>query len=81
MIAHAPRLLEKSYAELDFSYGLEVPTTSAEFTTHLTLALGESLFHFNGDFNADIAIRNLYAEARGVLGDDTVKGWFANVSR
>ena len=25
VIAHAPRLLEKSYAELDFSYGLKVP--------------------------------------------------------
>lgn len=68
VIAHAPRLLEKSYAELDFSYGVMVPATQAEFTTHLTLALGESLFHFNGDFRADIAIRNLYVEAKGALG-------------
>lgn len=70
VIAHAPRLLEKSYAELDFAYAVKVPTTGAEFTTHLTLALGESLFHFNGDFRADIAVRNLYVEAKGALGDD-----------
>jgi len=70
IVAHAPRLLETSYAELDFSYGLQVPTTKAEFTTHLTLALGESLFHFNGDFKADIAVRNLYVEAKGALGED-----------
>ena len=70
VIAHAPRLLETSYAELDFSYGLRVPSTETEFTTHLTLALGESLFHFNGDFQADIAIRNLYVEAKGALGPD-----------
>ncbi|MBT6492162.1 MAG: hypothetical protein HOK97_20485 [Deltaproteobacteria bacterium] len=70
VIAHAPRLLEKSYAELDFSYALNVPSTGAEFTTYLTLALGEALFHFNGDFRSDIAIRNLYVEAKDALGKD-----------
>lgn len=62
VIAHGPRLLESAYAELDFAYTLPSKTTDTRFTSHLTLALGESLFHFNGKFSAEMAVRNFYLE-------------------
>ena len=44
IIAHAPRLLEASYAEWIFPW-FESSQYQERTTTHLTLALGESLFH------------------------------------
>ena len=63
VVSHGPRLLESSYAELDFSYSQRAAPTSPLFRTQLTLGLGEGLFHVSGNFDADIAIRNLYLEA------------------
>ena len=67
MIAHPPRLLETPYAEIDLAYTHEVRSTGTSFHTQLTLALGENLFHLTGKFEADLAIRNLYLEARDVI--------------
>ncbi|HOX44176.1 MAG TPA: carbohydrate porin [Myxococcota bacterium] len=67
VIAHPPRLLETPYAEVDLGYRHTVPSTGTSFLTQVTVALGERLFHFNGDFAADIAIRNLYLEVRDLL--------------
>jgi len=67
VIAHPPRLLEAPYAEVDFAYRHVVRSTGTSFHTQLTLALGERLFHFSGDFAADIAVRNLYLEVRDLL--------------
>jgi len=65
LVAHAPRLLQGSYAELDFSYAHLAG--DGRFHTQLTLGLDDKLFHFDGDFASQIAIRNLYVEARDVL--------------
>jgi len=67
LVAHPPRLLEGPYAEIDLSYRHEVQKTGTKFQTQVTLALGEKLFHFTGDFEADIAIRNLYLEVQDVF--------------
>ena len=74
VVSHGPRLLESSYAELDFSYIQAQSNESAVFRTQLTLGLGEELFHFSGDFDSDIAIRNLYLEA-GRLGLEGLSVW------
>jgi len=64
IIAHPPRLLEAPYAEIDLSYTHLVKSTGTTFHTQFTLALGEKLFHMTGDFEADLAIRNLYLQVR-----------------
>ncbi len=72
--SHPPRLLESSYAELDLGYGYHHDGSGATLVSHLTLAFGEKLFHFDGDFAADIALRNLFLEARNV-GVDGLGVW------
>ncbi len=67
LVTHPPRLLESSYAEIDFAYEQKLPSSPATFLTQITLALGDKMFHFNGDFAADLAIRNLYLEVRDAL--------------
>ncbi|MBI5510800.1 MAG: carbohydrate porin [Deltaproteobacteria bacterium] len=67
LVDHPPRLLEGTYAELDVGTVYAVPQSSATLTSQLTLALGERLFHFSGEFAADLAIRNLYVEAADLI--------------
>ncbi len=67
LVAHPPRLLEGPYAEVDLAYTHLVESTDTTFHTHLTLALGEKLFHYTGDFAADLAVRNLYLEVHNAL--------------
>jgi maltoporin len=65
VVSHGPRMLESSYAEVDFRTSLE---TSDGFTTRvlMTLALDAPFAHFSGDFtDQSLAVRNLYAETRG----------------
>lgn len=66
VIAHAPRLLEGSYAELDFGYIQKPKGTKTQLFTRITLALGGELFHYDGQFDTSLAVRNLYLEARNV---------------
>lgn len=63
---HGPRVEERPYAEVDFAYHQREGTP---FETRLTLGLGESLFHSNGDFDSSIAIRNLYLEWQDIFVD------------
>ncbi|MCA9521705.1 MAG: carbohydrate porin, partial [Myxococcales bacterium] len=64
---HAPRLLEKPYLELDFAYLQPLGSTDRGFRTAVTVAFSEDLFHYNGKFEAKIALRNLYAEMFNLL--------------
>lgn len=61
--AHGPRIVERSYLELDFAYGILYGTTGLVRTV-VTLAYDDQLFHETGEFTAGPAIRNLYAETR-----------------
>ncbi len=62
VVARGPRVVEKSYLELDFAYGLRAKT-GALLRTVVTLAFGDRLFHETGEFDAQPALRNFYAEA------------------
>ncbi len=62
VVAHGPRIVEPSYVELDFWYGLHTPE-GRFLRPVITLALDGTLFHDTGDFDAQPALRNLYLEA------------------
>ncbi len=62
VVPFAPRLTEGNYLELDFNYrawrGRE-----AEVSTTLTLAFGDRFFHFDGEWDADLTLRQAFVEA------------------
>jgi hypothetical protein len=63
VVAHGPRLVEPSYLELDFSYGLVTPRGLA-LRPVITLAFDGTLFHDTGEFDAHPALRNMYLDAQ-----------------
>ncbi len=62
VVEHGPRVVEDTYLELDVYYD-EGGLRDIDVRSVATLAFGDALFHDTGEFDADIAIRNLYAEA------------------
>ena len=62
VVAHGPRIVEPSYLELDFAYGLKWGDAGL-VRTIVTLAYDDQLFHDTGTFTAGPAIRNLYVIA------------------
>ncbi|MDA3864545.1 MAG: carbohydrate porin [Deltaproteobacteria bacterium] len=60
---HGPRLEESTYLELDLYY-LYNPVKSIKTKTVTTLALKNSLFHYNAQWDASIAVRNLYLQVQ-----------------
>ncbi|HET6612222.1 MAG TPA: carbohydrate porin [Kofleriaceae bacterium] len=62
VVAHGSRIVEPSYFEIDLYYRMR-PSADVEVTTVTTIASGDVLFHYTGDFDASFAVRNLYAEA------------------
>ena len=66
VVSHGPRLEEPSYVELDLGYVLE-RKDALSFRIQTTVGLLEDLFHYDGDFDAKLALRNLYLEATNVL--------------
>ena len=63
VVAHGPRIVEPSYLELDFSYGVRWGHGGL-IRTILTLAYDDQLFHDTGEFTAGPALRNLYVIAQ-----------------
>ncbi|HTJ41696.1 MAG TPA: carbohydrate porin [Kofleriaceae bacterium] len=61
VVAHAPRIVEPTYLELQFGYGFFEHGT--ELRTVTTLAFDDTLFHYTGKFDAGPALRNMYLEA------------------
>ncbi len=69
VVSRGPRIVEPSYLELDLSYGFV--TKQHQFIRPIiTLAFNEALFHDNGEFKTNSAIRNLYLDAWGKLTQD-----------
>ncbi|MBK8012519.1 MAG: carbohydrate porin [Deltaproteobacteria bacterium] len=62
VVAHGNRIVEGSYLELDLYYKLR-PRNDIAIRLVTTPALSGDLFHYSGDFNAQIALRNIFAEA------------------
>jgi maltoporin len=64
---HAPRLELDPYMELDLGWRAEMDS-GARFDVLVTPALSGMPFHYDGEFQADLALRNLYAEASDFVG-------------
>ena len=74
VVSRGPRIVEPSYLELDLSYGFI--TKHKQFVRPvITLAFNEALFHDNGEFKTNSAIRNLYLDAWGKLGSNSYNVW------
>jgi len=62
VVAFAPRIVEPSYLELDFSYGYITPR-GMTVRPVITIAFDGTLFHDTGDFDAQPALRNVFLDA------------------
>jgi hypothetical protein len=73
VVAHGSRIDEGTYAELELRRDDD---WSPELTSRIvsTLAIAGPLFHYDGQFDARIAVRNLYVEERGI-GDRGLSAW------
>src|SRR5579862_1869707 len=56
VVAHAPRIVEPTYFELQLEYGFHAQ--GAEMRTVTTMAFNDDLFHYTGVFDAQPAVRN-----------------------
>jgi hypothetical protein len=63
VVGIGPRIVEDSYFELDFQYGVDTPT-GMRLRPVFTLAFDGTLFHDTGNFDAQPAIRNVYLDAQ-----------------
>ena len=73
VVAHGPRIDEGTYTELELARTDEwAPGITTAVVT--TLAIADPIFHFDGRFDAKIALRNLYIEERGI-GDRGLSFW------
>ena len=73
IVSTAPRIDEGTYVELTLGYTPFRGDDGTEVEVVTTLALdGAKLFHFDGDWDASLAVRNLYVEARNLWLDGFV---------
>ncbi len=79
VVSFGSRIDEESYAELEFAQRFEVPQDSGMFfaQTVATLAFLNDLFHFTGDFDQTMAMRNLYGHAGWRVGKDWALSFWA----
>ena len=78
IVAHAPRIVEPSYLELETSYGF-VTDHGVKIRPLVTLAFDGTLFHETGQFDAHPALRNMFVEAQVARADRV--GRLADVPR
>jgi maltoporin len=71
IVAHGTRIDESSYAELQLERRDRYPYEGRQLETHIvsTLGIAGPLFHQSGQFDAQIAVRNLYAEVAGLFAE------------
>ena len=67
--AYAPRLIEDNYLELDFGYHA-YRGSHAQVDVITTVSAFDHFFHYNGQADAQLAIRRAYVEARKIGGSD-----------
>jgi hypothetical protein len=68
IVAHGSRLDEGNYVELELRRDDYWKITKTTTRLVATLAVASPVFHYTGDFNVKMAVRNLYLEARGLGG-------------
>lgn len=68
VVAHAPRIVEDSYLELEFSYGFDKLRGPDDqyivIRPIVTLAFAGTLFHDTGKFDAQPALRNMFLDGQ-----------------
>lgn len=67
VVSRGPRLEEAPYAELNLGYRFSRGADKMGFSFLFTLALLEDVFHYNGKFEAKLAIRNLFLQVDNVF--------------
>jgi maltoporin len=68
IVAHGSRLDEGNYVELELRRDDYFAVTRTNTRVVATLAAASPVFHYTGDFNIKLAVRNLYLEARNFGG-------------
>ncbi len=66
VVAFGPRVDEDVYAEIELRREDQI-TDEISSSVVATLALSGPLFHLDGEFDEQLAVRNLYAQIRGAL--------------
>jgi maltoporin len=74
IVAHGVRLDEGNYVELELRRDDYWSVTRTGTRLVATLAMASPLFHYTGNFDVQMAVRNLYLEARGI-GGSTLSAW------
>ena len=72
IVAFGPRLEADPYAEIDLGFSR---SGDAEFRALFTPAISGDPFHYDGEWDADLAVRNLFAEARLPSGPGHTTVW------
>ncbi len=73
-VAHGSRLDAANYVELELRREDSWEKVGIDTRIVSTLAIGNSIFHYDGTFDSQLAVRNLYLEANG-LGTKGVSAW------
>jgi maltoporin len=68
IVAHGSRLDEGNYVELELRRDDYWNVTKTGTRVVATLAIESPVFHYTGNFNIQMAVRNLYLEARNFAG-------------
>jgi maltoporin len=66
IVAYGSRLDHSNYVELELRREDHWYPVDADTRVVATLALGHPIFHYNGEFDAKIAVRNLFIEEKGL---------------
>jgi LamB porin len=75
-VEHGSRIDESTYAEIELHRDdAWQPGVTTRIVT--TLAVEDPIFHYDGKFDASIALRNLYVEERGI-GDPGLSVWIGS---
>lgn len=74
IVAHGSRLDESNYVELELRRDDEWAKTGASTRLVATLAIAHPVFHYDGEFDIDMAVRNLYLQTDD-LGLDGLRVW------
>src|SRR5262249_62154065 len=68
IVAHGARLDEGNYVELELRRDDHWNVTKTSTRVVSTLALASPIFHYTGNFDVQMTVRNLYLEVRRVGG-------------
>lgn len=74
VVSYPTRLEKGAYTELDVIFR-QKQKSGFRMRAVTTVALSGDPFHYDGQWDADLALRNLYAEMKGWAGDAPLTAW------